>query len=267
MAIDPITEWAKAVWDGLVSGEVLQDTWRRAHVVVGTSARPFSAVEGPAGAMLASCARLGWAAPSCRILMDCSGALIDLGRTCPAQVRLHALDDLRRREAEGSSLAARIGGPPDLEPLVDMLASQKATCSKASASLRALGEGGWWTQSRLHEQGTADDPWCRACLDIRKEMRLGPALGTLHHCFCGCLATADLRSRCKHQDVLARAQRVLYGQGSLFVALSARSAIAGGQEPHTNAHSACMWRWVTLSRLHLLGGGRHRRCNVHPVSS
>ena len=77
--------------------------------------------------------------------------------TCPAVVRLHALDDhLKPREAAQPSLAAKLGGLPDLEPLGDFLVSKKLRGSPAAGSLRALGEGGWWTQQRLFEEGFED---------------------------------------------------------------------------------------------------------------
>eukprot|EP00972_Heterocapsa_arctica_P020068 2963752-Heterocapsa_arctica.AAC.1 len=102
--------------------------------------------------MVASALRLGWAVPSPFAFLTGDKQLLHLREVCPAVVRLHAMDDLRRREATTSSLAERIGGAPDLEPLADFLVSKKARGSPAAGSLRALGEGGWWTQERLHRE-------------------------------------------------------------------------------------------------------------------
>ena len=60
MAVDPIYEWARAAWDGLVSADDMRVAWRRAVVTIGLSQRPFGDVVGPAGAMVASARRLGW---------------------------------------------------------------------------------------------------------------------------------------------------------------------------------------------------------------
>ena len=150
LAVAPIYEWARAVWDGLVDKGDLQVTWQQALVTAGLSAQPFLQVSGPAGAMVASARRLGWAVPSPKDFRTCDGTLLQLDSVCPAIVKLHAVDDLRRKEAAESSLANRIGGPPDLEPLTDFLASKRARRNPALAgSLRAPGEGGWWTQQRL----------------------------------------------------------------------------------------------------------------------
>ena len=70
------------------------------------------------------------------------GDVLDLLLVCPVQIRLHALNDVRRVEAITSSLAARVGGAPDLEPLFDYLATSRIRASPAAGALRALGEGG-----------------------------------------------------------------------------------------------------------------------------
>ena len=59
MAIDPIIQWAKAVWDGLVVRDDMAFSWKVAMRDVATAQRPFSAVRGPAGAMVASARRIG----------------------------------------------------------------------------------------------------------------------------------------------------------------------------------------------------------------
>ena len=110
-----------------------------------------------------------------------------------------------RVDAAASSLAARIGGTPDLEPLRDLLASKALRGSPAAGSLRALGEGGWWTQSKLFEEGAdgISDPYCRAC---GQEDGQHQSIGTLHHRFCMCPATGALREGYGVQDVISKAQ-------------------------------------------------------------
>ena len=79
------------------------------------------------------------------------GTLLCMDVMAPKDVRLLANRALMALEASRSSLATRIGGPPDLEPLNRFLNGQRGT--KVSASLRALGEGGWWTQQRMFDNG------------------------------------------------------------------------------------------------------------------
>ena len=124
MAVDPIVAWAKGVWDGLVDRQTLAKTWKAATIEVLTSANPFTAVRGPAGAMLASLTRLEWKAPSPFHFLTKRGGLLDLDVVCPFIVGRHAREELAMLEAAGSTLAQRIGGPPNLDPMKAYLRSQ-----------------------------------------------------------------------------------------------------------------------------------------------
>ena len=236
-------ERARAVWDGLVDTGDLQVTWQQALVSAGLSAHPFLQVTGPAGAMVASARRLGWAVPSPKHFRTCYGTLLQLDSVCPAIVKLHAVDDLRRREAAESSLANRIGGPPDLEPLTDFLASKRARRNPAPAgSLRALGEGGWWTQQRLHAEGVegVSDPYCRACgpdapSSKQAPPRLPRAVGSIHHRTCACAVTQQLRDSYKHQETLSRAQSALHGCEPLYQHTGCHCCIP--DQPHQGQRS------------------------------
>ena len=109
MAIDPIVQWAKAVWDGLVPRDGMRCSWKKAMIQVAGADRPFGAICGPAGAMIASAQRIGWAIPSPFHMIIGGGALICLDDTSPRDVHLLALRALRYMEAPTSSLALRIG--------------------------------------------------------------------------------------------------------------------------------------------------------------
>ena len=213
MAIGPIFEWARALWDSLVPRDELQLVWKKAHCEVAVSRVPFRRVLGPGGAMVASALRIGWKCPSYRHFINASGDVLDLDVVCPMQIKLHALRDLRRVEASNSSMAVRIGGPPDLEPLHDYLATSRMRTSPAAGALRALGEGGWWGQARLFEEGRVDDPWCKACGDRGS---LGPARGTLHHRMCACDATRAVRDSYNKPEVISRAQSILHCDEPLY---------------------------------------------------
>ena len=54
LATDPLLEWACAAWDGSSCEEDMAVVWRAAVQLAGTVDRPFQAVKGPAGAMVAS---------------------------------------------------------------------------------------------------------------------------------------------------------------------------------------------------------------------
>ena len=126
---------------------------------------------------------------------------------------LHANDDCRRLDAGSSSLATRIGGTPDLEPLRNLITSKRARGTPAAGSLAALGEGGWWTQERLFQEGRVPDPYCRAC---GERGGLGPTSGSIYHRCCACPSTAALRDAHKMQEVIGTAQSALHCSEPLF---------------------------------------------------
>ena len=59
MAINPRVEWWRAAWDVLASTDDTKVLWKAASPKVSMSTRPFSAVRGPVGTMLASALRIG----------------------------------------------------------------------------------------------------------------------------------------------------------------------------------------------------------------
>ena len=100
----------RAVWDGLVDEADLKVAWKQAMIQVGLAERPFQAVRGPAGAMVASARKLGWSVPSPFDFIDGSGVHLSLRTTCPMVLVQHSKDDLMRSEAAASSLAQRLAG-------------------------------------------------------------------------------------------------------------------------------------------------------------
>ena len=167
----------------------LHITWQRAIISAGPSPRPFLDVAGPAGAMVATAKRIGQAVPGPGAFRTSDGTMLHLDSACPPVIRLHALDDLRRKEAVESSLVARIGGPPDFEPLTDFLVTIPARRNSAVAgSLQTFGEGGWRIQQRMHDQGFqgVSDPYCRACRSEEPRSKQAPPrlprlVGSLHY--------------------------------------------------------------------------------------
>ena len=139
--------------------------------------------------------------------------MLDVRDVCPAVIGMHAARDLAAVEAAECTLARRIGGPPDLEALTDYLNSSAARNSTSAGSLRALGEGGWWTQERLHEAGIVDDPHCTACSPAGGSYR---SVGSLHHRFCVCPASRTIRDTFKDQAILGRAQSATHCNEPLF---------------------------------------------------
>ena len=103
---------------------------------------------------------------------------------------------------------------PNLDSLSEVLGVRSHKTTAAHASLRALGEDGWWTQSRLHEEkfpGVVDD-WCRACLNLSGTQRAG----TFAHRCSFCPSTRTTRENFKDQEILEEARSVVHGAQPLF---------------------------------------------------
>ena len=127
MALDPLLAWSRAVWDAFVPTQQLHLAWRYAVRTVALAAQPFSKVSGPAGAAVASAQRLGWKLVQHHdggFVMMQDGQIADMQVICPFDFGKLAVERLCRMDAEASQLGRRIGGPPDMEPLRNMLRSR-----------------------------------------------------------------------------------------------------------------------------------------------
>ena len=195
IAVDPILAWSKAMWDGFVTDEVLFAAWRHAIYTVYYDPKPFSKVVGPAGAFIASILRMGWKSLEPSVLIDGNGNIMDLKLVSPISISIHAKAALTRVDGAASHLAARLGGIPDLEALKTCVNS-KRNSPPVAESLRALGEGGWWTQERHFSSGTYGfaDPYCRACEPAEQ-------IGTLRHRSVDCSASQPLRDQFADQEI------------------------------------------------------------------
>ena len=73
-------------------------------------------------------------------------------------------------------------------------------------SLRAMGEGGWRTQSDLHALGKVESNRCQACFEDE---------GTFLHRCVGCSARAEHRKAHRNQSIIKKAQRASYAEQPL----------------------------------------------------
>ena len=79
----PIVAWANAIWEATIPTRQLEQAW--AHF---SRLQPkWSEVNGPTGAMLATCRRIGWRAPSWHMLETDEGLAIDCREASPGWVR------------------------------------------------------------------------------------------------------------------------------------------------------------------------------------
>lgn len=116
-AISPIVAWAEACVDATVNRNDLEIAWRAAIMTVAAAKGPVGAAKGPTGAAIAAALRLGWKMPGWHVLVEQAGYILDLCEEAPVTVTRAATEAYARWSAVGSSVAARIGGPPALDAL------------------------------------------------------------------------------------------------------------------------------------------------------
>ena len=117
--------------------------------------------------------------------------------------RRHISDDL----AAQSSWVKVLGGIPDLDALGSVVGG-KAKRTPGAGSLRALGEGAWWTQCDWHTVGRSDTDVCKLCKMQR---------GTFNHRVCGCSGRTEIYDKYKNQDVVHRARSALHANDPMYL--------------------------------------------------
>ena len=96
------------------------DAWATSARVVSAAARPWAAVRGPAGAVVATLRRIGWTAWSSRVWVTDQGTVIDLLRTSPASLGVlvdRAIEQWLHRKWARAACAPHLDGILFIEPL------------------------------------------------------------------------------------------------------------------------------------------------------
>ncbi len=122
VVVQPVVDWFREVWEGIVDAGTLRDAWRYAQRTVGMSARPNVAVRGGGGAYIAALRRLGWKSPAPDTVVTRDGTMLYLGRGAaperavvadPRTIKKWAAEDYEAATLACSQLArdlADIGG-------------------------------------------------------------------------------------------------------------------------------------------------------------
>ena len=196
--VEAIGAWADALWHDRLPVKLLNYSVAKAKRALLAAKRPWGVVRGPAGAMTASAARLGWT------VVDATTAVTELGRQVhfvrdsPKMVKSlvkQSVDRWRWRLAESQfpALQAAEGRGPVWSPIARLLkygrwAAQGEggkgrrredvlTVTRGEqAMLKSAIVGGQWPQDRLYKAGLADHPHCMLCYARGVEVR-----GTLLH--------------------------------------------------------------------------------------
>ena len=171
----PIGAWAEAVWRNLLDRGCLQTLVARAKVRICRAKRMWAVVRGPAAAMVATAARLGWEVKNAFQLCDDTGITISLLEDSPAAVRMHVRQAVTRWRMHriGGITGAKVDAVEGIEvaglDAVVRTKRYKWWSQRNVACLKSTIAGRQWPQERLHRAGLASDPGCRLCKKVYDE--------------------------------------------------------------------------------------------------
>ena len=189
-------DWSRGLWDHLVTTDVMEDAWLGAMSIVGMAENQDPAIKGAPGATVQAVRRLGWTFPAYDTVITEDGTALKMDKISVATLKRFAERAIHESKATTSSWVAVLGGVPDFAPLRSICASSKGLASTATASLRALGEGGWWTQADIFAVKRSSTKMCKLC---------GTSVGTFKHRVVGCSERRDIYDAYRNQDIIQAA--------------------------------------------------------------
>ena len=165
------------------------------------------------------------------------GQVLSSKQEAPKTIQKVLEKDYEKEMAAKSSLAARVGARPWIEPLRDHNRSTK-TSRAAAESLKAMAEGAWMTQAKLYDQNKVETAMCQLCKR---------AAGTLRHRLATCPMTEGIRQQAKgaQREAIEEAQSLrsagnpLYDEG---VAAWPTEAPRRRAEPEKNPLAHEKWK-------------------------
>ena len=169
-ACAPIFAWAYSVFEGTMDERILIGVWKQANIQLGIGGRPRDRLRGAGGAAYLALRRIGWTMPRHDVVLMRDGHSLNLRTESPLVVRQLAEEDFNRWEAGRSTLAQKLGQPPQLDGLQ---AAMKAKYVPAACkdSVRALVEQGWPTQASLYQGGRASHDHCLQCPGVSNQLQ------------------------------------------------------------------------------------------------
>ena len=193
---DVVGMWAMAVWEGMLPMQMLHKSICKAKVALVEAKRPWAVVKGPAAALVASLARLGWSVIDATLAIDDLGEEVSFTKDPPAAVAKLVSNAVRRWRWRIAGLAGAGGEGPIWKPIADLMAGGKwhdpgekawdrivgvALTRGERGALKSAMVGGQWPQSRLFSAALADDPLCELCRWHGTEV-VGSTLHRIHGC-------------------------------------------------------------------------------------
>ncbi len=197
----PISRWAEAVWGGWIPRQTMERAITRAKKKLADARRPWAAVSGPAGATVATAARIGWRLQGAEVLIADNGKQFNLSLDPPIVIRDEVHKAVRRwrwRRIVDRHPQLELGdadGERALKPLKAVLRHKARDCGWGRAqqsALRSAIVNGQWPQVRLHAAGLVDDPACQYCLHTVSTLGSSAPAGSAIHRMIGCPLVASV---------------------------------------------------------------------------
>ncbi len=169
----PLGQWAEAVWLQWVPLGLMQSGISRARAAVTAAMRPWSVVRGPAAAVIATAARIGWHVQDATTFVTDQGRVLNLTLDPPIVVKREVDDAVRRwRWRQVTAAAPHLAAHGDdtegaciapIRLLLRVASRTRAWTAGHQAALRSAVCNAQWPQARLHSAGLAADPFCKYC--------------------------------------------------------------------------------------------------------
>ena len=124
---DVVVSWALAVWDGLLPIEVMQKSIRKAKVALVSAKRQWAVVKGPAAALVATVARLGWTVVDATLAFTDLKEEVSFTKDPPAAIKKMVFDAVRRWRWRVAGFAGEEGSGggrcegPVWKPIADLI--------------------------------------------------------------------------------------------------------------------------------------------------
>ncbi len=204
----PIGRWAEAMFSRWAKREAMEDTMRRERARLAKARRPWGAVRGPAGAVLATAERINWRFVDARRLVTDTGRTLDLTADPPCVVVREVHDAVARWRWKRLCLSAGCPGGDDHDGgllclnvarrMLRPASRSKVWTAAHQAALRSALVNGQWPQHRLYKAGMVDTPFCQLCAlcGVPREgagehlVMAEPPMGTTFHRLATCVITA-----------------------------------------------------------------------------
>lgn len=172
----PIGQWAMAVWEGSMPKKSLLQLAASAKSRLIEAKRIWSKVFGPAAAMVASCARIGWTVIDALNVMTDDGTPLNFAADPPAVVREECREAVRRwrwRNIASTMNQLQLNGTSQgavMQPIWSLLKSKQNDerwNPRLRGYLKSVVSNRQWTQVRLKLAGKAEHDRCLFCLQAK----------------------------------------------------------------------------------------------------